>query len=199
MSYYLRYDTDGIYYYDNQNRYHKINIPDVIPFLPYDDGYDYETYIVVKSFWVKELISSTNSNLPVRIGNYLMYNIRALMPEPIPVATQVFTGSSIIPVVEAVIVENVQLDDDTEDNKIAKLISEYKTKEGLEKFIAESFKDLSEGICKKLSFDISKIEPSFKWNEFFRSVIVSVGIHYLTKNKKLRFNINGSNIVFRLI
>jgi len=200
MSYYLRYDTNGIYYYDNQNRYHKINIPDDIPFFYCDDGYNYETYIGVIPLWANEhILSSTNGNQPVRLGNYFMYNTRALTPEPIPVATQVFTESSIIPVVKAVIVEtDVQLDDDTEDNKIAKLISEYKTKKELENFIMESFTDLSEGICKKLSFDISKIEPSFKWNEFFKSVILSFGREYWKVNKKLRFKVVDSNLAFTL-
>jgi hypothetical protein len=100
--------------------------------------------------------------------------------------------------VKAVIVETVvHLDDDTEDNKIAKLISEYKTKEELENFIMESFTDLSEK-NKKLSFDISKIESSIEWNKFFKFVIVSMGKKYSKENKKLRFKVVDSNLAFTL-
>lgn len=104
MSYYLRYDADGIYYCDNNDRYHEIDIPYNIPW-----GYDdFGNYIGVNPCWAYEhVLFSTNGKQPVRIGNYFMYNTRALTPEPIPVATQVFTESPIIPVVKAVIVENI--------------------------------------------------------------------------------------------
>jgi hypothetical protein len=193
ICYYLRYDENSkiSYYEDFCSFRHKIDIYDDIRIYHEYDYYGYDCYIRVDESWVSIFISKTCYSV-IKLGDYRICNARALYPIQIPIATAVIQEE--IPVATVVQPNDIVLEDD----KIAMSISEYKTKEGLEKFIAESFKDLSEGICKKLSFDISKIEPSFKWNEFFRSVIVSVGIHYLTKNKKLRFKVAGSNLAFTL-
>jgi hypothetical protein len=130
---------------------------------------------------------------PVNMREMSPTNARALSPVQIPIAIAVIQEQ--IPIATVVKLDDIV----SEDDKIAMSISEYKTKEDLEKYIAESFKDLSVN-NKKLSFDISKTESSIEWNKFFRSVILLVGIHYFNKhkNKRLRFKINGSNIVFTL-
>jgi hypothetical protein len=194
ICYYLRYDENSkiSYYEDYCSFRHKIDIYDDIPI--YHEYYYYRSdcYIVVDETWVSNFISITCYSV-IKLGYYRICNARALSPvqyTDIPIATAVIQEE--IPVATV-----VQLDDDTEDNKIAKLISEYKTKEKLENFIMESFTDLSEK-NKKLSFDISKIESSVQWNKFFRSVILSIGQKYLKENKKLRFELNRSNIVLTL-
>ena len=206
ICYYLKYTIYNnckiSYYEDIYFVQHQIDIYDI---LIYDE---YECYIGVDETWVNNFLLK-NRYLVTKIGDYRICNARALSPvntrEMSPVNMREMSPVQ-IPIAIAVIQEEipiatvVKLDDIvSEDDKIAMSISEYKTKEDLEKYIAESFKDLSVN-NKKLSFDISKTESSIEWNKFFRSVILLVGIHYFNKhkNKRLRFKINGSNIVFTL-
>jgi hypothetical protein len=193
ICYYLRYDENSkiSYYEDYCSFRHKIDIYDDIPIYHEYYYYGSDCYIGVIQSWVNDFLLK-NPYLVTKIGDYRICNARAFSPanaralSPAQIPTAIAVIQDEIPV--AIV---VQLDDDTEDNKIAKLISEYKTKEELENFIMESFTDLSEK-NKKLSFDISKIESSIQWNKFFRSVILSVGTYYFGENIKLRFSVNKS-------
>ena len=209
ICYYLRSTICNnlkISYYEDIN-YLQYNVP--IYDIPIYDIYG--GYIGAHEFWTYYFIRD-NSELPIKIGDYIICNKRAMSPvifdvrEMAPaIAREMGPSQHIngIPIAAAVIREEipvatvVQLDDDTEDNKIARLISEYKTKEELENFIQTSFIDLSKK-NKKLIFDISKIESSvqFQWNIFFKSVILSVGREYCKVNKNLRFRVVNSNLEF---
>jgi hypothetical protein len=161
---------------------------------------EYPGYIGVDKFWTDDFLRN-NRYLVTKIGNYRICNSKALSPAIFDARAMSPVQYTDIPIATAVIQEEipvatvVQLDDDTEDNKIAKLISEYKTKEELENFIMESFTDSLDD-KKKLSFDISKIKSSVQWNIFFKSVILSFGREYWKVNKNLRFRVVNSNLEF---
>lgn len=193
ICYYLRYtiynNSKISYYEDIGCVQHQVYIYD-IPI--YDE---YACYIGVDESWTDDFLRN-NRYLVTKIGNYRICNSKALSPvqyTEIPIATAVI--QNVIPVATVIELDNI-FEDDTEDNKIAKLMSEYKTKGDLENFIVESFTDLSKGICKNLSFDISKIESSIQWNKFFKSVILLVGKKYCKVNKNLRFKVVNTDLEF---
>ena len=213
LSYYVRYEIDLkniITFYYKQI---KINIQIDTQIFKFDYM---GNYITVEQFWAFPYVQSFNYTYPSQTGSYFIYYpAREMFParEMSPVIFDARTESPVIfdaktessqynyiPIATAVIRKEIPVATvvqiDTEDDKIARLISD-KTKSELEKFIVESFTDLSE-MNKRLIFDISKIESSVQWNKFFRGVILSIGQKYSKKNKNLRFDVVRSNLVLRL-